>query len=317
VPLSEKTIRGRACVLGLSLLLAGCMGLDRRESVPVELPYERPLEPVVTFLAVGDTGSGDAAQLAVARAMAEKAERSGADFVLLLGDNFYPRGVESVSDPLWRSAFEDVYLGESLQIPFHAVLGNHDHFGDIEAQIRYGQGSSRWRMPGRWYTHSHSIGSSGGSAPEVQFFALDTNPIHYERSPATDQLSWLAGELGHSSARWKIAVGHHPARAGGRHRGSRGVRESLEPLLAERGVDLYLSGHSHQMALMSARDGLRQVIAGSGSSSRHTLWWPDAVFASRELGFLWVRVAADWLVVEFVDVDGNTRHVFGVEKPER
>jgi hypothetical protein len=30
-------------------------------------------------------------------------------FVLLLGDNFFPDGVNSVSDPVWQSQFFDVY----------------------------------------------------------------------------------------------------------------------------------------------------------------------------------------------------------------
>ncbi len=74
-------------------------------------------------------------------------------FVVAVGDNFYEDGVASVTDPHWQNSFEKVYTAPSLQVPWWAVLGNHDYHGNCDAQIEY--------------THSPKRGSpaSGGTCP--------------------------------------------------------------------------------------------------------------------------------------------------------
>src|SRR5687768_12237442 len=75
------------------------------------------------FLFVGDTGTGGEGQKAVAKAMKSYCRTEKCEFVLLLGDNFYPVGVKSVDDPQWKTKFEDPY-GE-LRLDFFVSLGNH------------------------------------------------------------------------------------------------------------------------------------------------------------------------------------------------
>src|SRR5262249_47401068 len=86
--------------------------------------------PGVSVFAVGDTGYGGEILRANARAMERSAEARPVDLVLLLGDNFYPDGVRSLEDPRWKERFEDAFAGAKLQVPFYAVLGNHDHRGE-------------------------------------------------------------------------------------------------------------------------------------------------------------------------------------------
>ena len=89
------------------------------------------------FLAVGDWGMGDEtpAQREVAAAMDRVAAECGAKWVLSLGDNFYEWGVENLQDALWRSHFFDVYTGHALQIPWYLALGDHDHCGNVSAEV--------------------------------------------------------------------------------------------------------------------------------------------------------------------------------------
>ena len=101
------------------------------------------------FLVVGDWGQASEPQRQVAGAMAQVAGQGGARFVISTGDNFYPRGVGSVSDPQFRDAFEEVYAAPSLQAPWYVVLGNHDYEGSPNAEIAYSSRSPRWRMPAR------------------------------------------------------------------------------------------------------------------------------------------------------------------------
>ena len=59
------------------------------------------------------------------------------DFVLGVGDNFYPRGIDFLhgkNDKRFNQTFEDVFIGDELKnMPFYLVAGNHDYEGDVEA----------------------------------------------------------------------------------------------------------------------------------------------------------------------------------------
>jgi len=98
-----------------------------------------------TFLVLGDWGTGSTAQRKIAVQMAKTAKAIGARFVISTGDNFYEDGVESVLDPQWKTSFEEVYDQPALMIPWYITLGNHDHHGNIVAQVDYT--NSRWRLP--------------------------------------------------------------------------------------------------------------------------------------------------------------------------
>ena len=154
----------------------------------------------LNFLAVGDWGSPGVAP--VARAMGEWAAEMAPRAVISTGDNFYPSGVKGVDDPQWKTSFEDVFSAPGLQCPWHAVLGNHDHWGNIEAQIAYTATSRRWRMPARYFSWSELLPDGA----LVDFFFIDTDPV-YEGThgfkttfiPLEDfvveQFAWLEREL--------------------------------------------------------------------------------------------------------------------------
>jgi tartrate-resistant acid phosphatase type 5 len=57
------------------------------------------------------------------------------EFIINLGDSFYPAGVESVTDPQWYSRFESIFDPDILNMPFYSILGNHDYQGNINAQL--------------------------------------------------------------------------------------------------------------------------------------------------------------------------------------
>ena len=72
---------------------------------------------------------------------------------LALGDNFYTTGVKSVNDPRFLHTFENVFTADSLQAPnfsFKVIAGNHDHKGNVTAQIDY-EGIEIGTVTGRYY----------------------------------------------------------------------------------------------------------------------------------------------------------------------
>ena len=265
-------------------------------------------EPGLSFLVIGDWGMGSAAQKRLATAFARTADLTGARFVISTGDNFYPAGVTSVEDPQWKASFENMYDAPSLMIPWYPVLGNHDHKGNVGAQMAYTQRSSRWRMSGACYKQAEVL-ADGSSA---EFFFIDTTPIlrHHAswtgRFRMNDQIAWLGSELPGSTARWKIVVGHHPAYSGEPRRGSRALIDWLVPLLERHGVQVYLNGHSHSLEHIVVR-GVHYLTSGAGAQSRSASPVAGTRFVrGQQLGFLVVRLLPNTMEIEFSDDVGNS-----------
>uniref|UniRef100_A0A8C5JQX9 Acid phosphatase 5, tartrate resistant n=1 Tax=Junco hyemalis TaxID=40217 RepID=A0A8C5JQX9_JUNHY len=105
----------------------------------------------LSFLALGDWGGlpeppfVTPRQVATAAAMGRAAAELGGDFVLALGDNFYYEGVKDEWDPRFQDTFERVFVSPGLRgVPWFVMAGNHDHAGNVTAQLRYSRHSPRW-----------------------------------------------------------------------------------------------------------------------------------------------------------------------------
>jgi hypothetical protein len=97
----------------------------------------------LVFLSVGDWGGStksEKAQVAmVSDSMAQFALlHPTTQFVVSVGDNFYPYGVLSASDPRWNDGFLSVFGAPSLSpLKWFGVLGNHDYAYKPAAQVEY------------------------------------------------------------------------------------------------------------------------------------------------------------------------------------
>ena len=253
------------------------------------------------FLAVGDTGHSNSVQAAVVEAMSAEAGRESSDFAMLLGDNFYPDGIDSVDSPRWELTFEQPFDKPGLDIPFYVIPGNHDYSGSVQAQIDYTARSDRWRMPGRYHSFTRSLG--GGV--EAKFIGIDTERIARSDEAGRAQRDWLRDQLSDPSNEWEIVFGHRPLRSG--NGASEVVRAALEPILNEGGADVYFAGHKHHLALLEdeAGAGPMQVISGAGSDPRDVRWDAETVFAAAGAGFVSCRLSADELLIKFVQPTGG------------
>jgi len=294
---------------------------------PFTVPAAKPGVAYERFMILGDFGTTlpepktseekeyAADQKLVATAMATRAKSDGLDFMITVGDNFYEAGVKDADDPMFKSAFVDVYAGP-LQVPTYASLGNHDHKGNIQAQIDYSQKNKNWIMPAAYYTFTRTL----GDGTEVQFFAVDTNPIKMKKPEVSAQIAWLDQELGKSDARWKFVFGHHPLYSHtGRDREAerKTLRDAFEDLFVKYKVDAYFAGHDHILELLKPAKGVNYVIAGASAGAKKSYkvdWTDEAYYAATLGGFVLVRVSKDEVVFEFVRLDARTQYAYTLTK---
>lgn len=217
--------------------------------------------PDLRFLAIGDFGTGDANQSAVADAMVQFYRQYPYPLVLLAGDNIYPSGdIDQI-----QAAFEIPY-GPLLNqhVEFRAALGNHDiRTAEGEPQVNYPQ----FHMSGRYYSFQQG---------PVQFFALNTNPGNHWPG----QLEWLAQTLAQSQSPWKVGFGHHPIYSSGHYGTNPELVARLTPLFKQYGVQLYINGHEHDYERTQPIDGTTYLITGIGGAKLrpvgHSAWTAQA-----------------------------------------
>lgn len=272
----------------------------------------------LNFLAVGDWGrDGQFGQREVGAEMGRVAAQAGVQFVVSLGDNFYPDGVASVEAAQWRTSFEDIYTAPSLGVPWYVVLGNHDYHLSAQAQIDYTLHSPRWKMPARYYSVVRRIDAD----TTAEFFFLDTNPYVegyrakpekyrgiLEQDPAA-QTAWLDAALARSTAQWKIVCAHHPlVSSSPTHGDTKELVATILPVMQKHGVRLYLNGHEHDMQHLRAH-GIDFICSGAGSQTRKSATDARTQFALGETsGFLLANLTRDAMHFRFIDATGATRY---------
>jgi predicted phosphodiesterase len=270
----------------LSLLLVAALSLTICGAA-----LAQPNNRTVNFAVMGDTGSGDEAQLAVARQMVAQRLKNPFDAVIMLGDNIYEKGEEKYIKPRFEDPYKDLL---AAGVRFHASLGNHDIIKGLEFQTNY----RHFNMGGRRY---YNFSKGDGL---IEFFALDTNLLD------ETQLRWLEESLRASKARWKIAFCHHSIYSSARmHRAYIKLRAALEPLYVKYGVNAVFAGHSHCYERTKPQKGVQYFTAGSGGEiKKGTLdeKSPLMAFGNDRINiFLSVRATETELKVEAIGADGS------------
>jgi len=236
------------------------------------------------FFVIGDFGSGDASQRAVAVAMANEFQRLSGDnpvrFVITTGDNIY--GTYGLTlrfsnsgdrDSHWESRFFRPYAPLVVRIPFYPSLGNHDG-NETEVRADLPAYLDNFFFPGhvpsRYYRFSY--------AGLADFFALDstTNSETGPPSPAYtkdgEQFKWLQANIAESRLRWKIPYMHHPPfNAGPRHPAVAQEMGHFLDLFKHSGVKVVFSGHEHnfQFSKKNSETGnIRYIVSGAGGELR-------------------------------------------------
>jgi len=228
---------------------------------------------------IGDSGTGDANQLAVARAL----ESMNCSQIRILGDIIYPSGITSANDPsLGPKFFRPYQYYLKNNIPIFLLLGNHDHQKESSAWLNVAQQHPSIYFPNYYYSENWD---------GICFFNLDTSYYekiyyHQKRWPQT---KWLRKALRtqRKSCDFTIASGHHPFKSSGSHGNAQWqLGWFFEDELIGK-VDLYISGHDHHLSDEGEINGTRLLISGA-AGLLYDLKKPsaDRRFAASKLGFI-------------------------------
>jgi hypothetical protein len=237
------------------------------------------------------TGADKRAQYFVARQMKRVAPTSKPDYVINVGDNFYPGGVlpncgKDGRSGQWSNQFDKVYndAGSPLVgLPWHGVLGNHDYGGTSfdagwDHQIMETWNRDNWIMPGQYWSRTVQYQDFA-----VEYFFLESNyqdgnvpdPGHLicqgdgeclgmNKDTCFNDLmkayveskNMLEAGLKKSTAEWHIVVTHFPAQS---FVGDPWFQQMNE----QYGIDLILTGHSHKQHTGNDH-GMQWIITGGG-----------------------------------------------------
>ena len=261
-------------------------------------------------MVIGDMGKGGTDQLKVAKPMKKLYKKHKIKFVLGLGDNIYPDGCTSVTDPLFHDNFEKMYsiLPDDR---WYMCLGNHDYGyhqtvhglnNNSRHQVDYTKHSKKWYMPSKYYSFVKG---------PVEFFYLDTNLDRMSESTIQKQMRDMKHKLDSSKNKFKVVVGHHTWRSIAGHGNAEPRFETfLQDLFKDTKPHMYMGGHDHCKSLM-VKDGITIVISGTGGESYDepqvdlgSMHDCQLDYFSPSLGFNILRINNNSLGVDFYNDKG-------------
>lgn len=254
--------------------------------------------------------------------------------MLALGDNYYHSGVTEEADPRFQSTFESVYTPESLQFPWYVVAGNHDHAGNVTAQIAYSQDSKRWIFPSKYHAHSFTA-DDGATIDIILIDTVDLSSLSLAKSkeekgffdPLPEQplskdqtqWTWIEEQLKSSKADYILVGGHYPVYSVCEHGPTSTLVTNLRPLLMQYGAH-YVAGHDHCMEHLKESTGTTNYyLAGMGVECCYdssnlkkvptgSLQWyiaSDNKGKNTIGGFVMFEVSKQGLTAFFYDQDGS------------
>lgn len=219
-----------------------------------------------------------------AAGMAIVGKKVGVDYVLALGDNFYMKGIpDDVNSIRFQATWNKVYTQDALQVPWFVIAGNHDHYGNVTAQIAYSDVDKRWNYPNNWYTQSWSFsGSEGGDDYHVDVIFFDAvvlagdsyydeeNDVAYasqgplDEDLAKDQWAFIEKALNESTADFLFLASHYPVYSVCTHGPTGQLVRDLVPLMKAANVTGYLSGHDHCLNHFEVEGEPAYILTGNG-----------------------------------------------------
>ncbi|MDQ4134292.1 MAG: metallophosphoesterase [Actinomycetota bacterium] len=242
----------------------------------------------LTFAVVGDNGSGGRNALRVANQMARAYQRVPYGLIVNVGDLVYYGSLADRYDEVLVRPLKPLLDAGVVVRP---AIGNHEW--DYESTLRE---LELLGLPGRYYAFR--------SGP-AEFFMLDSTPPHFDGDGGAAQLAWLQQRLQGSTAPWKFVVLHHSPYSSGRHGSYLDIREKLEPLLVQYGVDVVFSGHDHDYERTTPQQGIVYVVSGAGAKLTPVGSSDFTAASAEKLQFVLVEIKGRQLTATAIDDKGD------------
>jgi 3',5'-cyclic AMP phosphodiesterase CpdA len=287
--------------------------LAREDLIPGEAPDIRlearqwtTTADRLSFVAIGDNGSGGRQAMAVAERMAETYRHRPFGNVVLLGDiSYYGNFADRYDDVFVRPMRPLLDAG----VTFDLAIGNHDAglrysdtgFEEIEAEV------DLLGTPGRYYMQTYG---------PADVFLLDSSIPGLFGSGSTEQLEWLDDTLASATSQWRIVAMHHPPYSSGRHGSTRWAQEWVVPILERHHVDLVLAGHDHDYERTIPLDGITYVVSGGGCKTTKVGQSRFTEVSGRILEFLHVEIDGDRLTGRCIQPQGQVFDEFELRARE-
>lgn len=203
-------------------------------------------------------------QRAIAIAMGQIASFIDAQFVIGLGDNFYHYGISTFDhagkDTLpaeegtcfstrFHDTWESIYTAESLQVPWYLLAGNHDHRGNVSAQIAYSELNDLWNFPSLYYTKTFYSNDKSVSLDIIfmdstSFTGINSGNVYPASTVDPVQLEFIRNALSSSTADHILLTSHYPVYSVCNHGNTLTLVNEIAPLLEKYNAHFF-SGHDH------------------------------------------------------------------------
>ena len=284
------------------------------------------LSQTIEFAVIGDSGTGDDHQKAVASQMVafhNHNQNHPWKFILMLGDNIYPDG-----DPKdFDKKFKNIY--KNLNVPFHATLGNHDREKETFAKKQVKDPA--FGYVGQKDEYEFHEGPRIGGKQLARFICLNSDAWKAGEelsSRKKDLDGWLSKS---SDYHWNFVFFHHPIysfaypkypfgrliRRWG-HGSDKKLRKRWEQGFIDGGIDIVLSGHDHFYQKIKKQNGIHYFVSGGAGKIRKGIKknHSEVEFGKVTYHFLHFEVSEKEVRFAAVDKDGKIFHQGCIRKDE-
>ena len=245
------------------------------------------------------------------------------DAVAILGDNFYPSGVENNNDPQWIKFIETF---KNTNKPIYSILGNHDYLQNPVSQIK----NSKWIMDSWYYKKEYD---------NIDLYFLDTIQFNIHTWVSKEkieevhgldckilienQLEWLNNELCKKPNKKKLVLGHYPIITNGVYKDKVvDFNNYIIDTFKRHNVNIYLSGHEHNIQYLNRKYNdfdFNQIIVGSSSENRiddakHKLIFEcsDDMFDNKEIFYGKLHIFGDYVIMRYYNEKNELKHQFKI-----
>lgn len=209
--------------------------------------------------------------------------------------------VENGADESQWQTFFDIVSPRSNDTVYWPSIGNHD-----QPTANY---EKYFSLPGNEKYYSFDWGN-------VHVVALDTTGNYVNGSPQND---WLRADLAATGAEWKFVFFHHPPWNSGLGHGSTlSVRNILDPVFVQYGVDAVFAGHEHNYEHARPGNGIEYFVTGGGGaplSPTGSSWY--TVYSESVYHFMTVDIDGNVSTLRAIRENGTLMEQVRIVHPDR